>query len=182
MTTKTRPTTADYLLRMPRDGSRCELIRGVLVSMSDAGSRHGRIAGNIYAPLWAHVRANDLGIAYMETGYLLSTNPDTVRFPDGSFVNRERLEREGETDGFRRGAPDLAIEVISPTDRLAAVERKAAEWIAAGARMAVVANPRSHSVKVYTPNAPVAELGEDGVIDGGDVVPGWSVPVSGVFR
>jgi len=185
MTAKTRPMTADELLRMPRDGQRYELIRGELTRMAPANAEHGWIAVNVSDSISPYVRSRDLGRVGVETGFIIESNPDTARAPDVSFVSRERVEevmRLGRQSQFWHGAPDLAVEVISPNDRLAAVERKAEEWIAAGARMVVVANPRNRTVRVYAPDAPAIELGEDGVIEGGDVIPGWSMPVRDVFR
>ena len=128
-----------------------------------------------------HVETEDLGIAVTLTGYLLGSAPDTVRAPDASFISRERLDEVGETDGYWPGAPDLVVEVISPNDRYTEVEAKVAEWLAAGARMVIVVNPRRRSVRVHRSPTDIDDLVEGDVIEGGDVVPGWSMPVSGLF-
>ena len=176
-------TTAEELLALPDDGYRYELLRGELKRMSPAGNRHGRLAANIAASLWIHVRANGLGTVYAaETGYQLASAPDHVRAPDVSFIGRERLERTGETDGYWPGAPDLAVEVVSPGDRRAEVEEKVRDWLDAGAGMVLVVDfHRGRTVRIHRPPSHVVDLTGDDVVDGGDVVPGWRLPVSEIF-
>ena len=106
-------------------------------------------------------------------------DPDTVRSPDASFISRERLDEIGETDGYWPGAPDLAVEVISPNDRYTDVEAKVSEWLEAGTRMVIVVNPRRRSVRVHRSPTEIDDLVEGDAIEGGDVVPGWSMPISG---
>ena len=181
MTTKTKPITAEELLQMPSDGFRYELVRGELIQMSPPGLRHGRFAGHFVHNLWRHVEAEGLGAVYAETGYLIGSDPDTVRAPDASFISRERLDEVGETDGYWPGAPDLAVEVISPNDRYTDVEAKVTEWLEAGVRMVIVVNPRRRAVRVHRSQTDIDDLVEGDVIEGGDVVPDWSMPVSGLF-
>lgn len=182
MTTQTRPITADDLLRMPDDGFRYELVEGNLREMAPAGHQHGRIAINVSTPLAQHVKANNLGVVYAaETGFKLASNPDTVRAPDVAFVRRERLESVGDSEGFWPGAPDLAVEVVSPGDRYTDVEEKVFDWLDAGARLVIVANPRKRLVTVYRSLTDVVVLTEADVLDGGDVVPGFAMPVKDIF-
>ena len=181
MTTETKLVTAEELIQMPDDGYRYELVRGDLVKMAPPGLRHGRFGGHFVHSLWSHVEANDLGAVYNETGFLLASDPDTVRAPDASFISRQRLDEVGETDGYWPGAPDLVVEVISPNDRYTDVEAKVSEWLDAGTRMVIVVNPRRRSVRVHRSPTDVDDLVEGDAIDGGDVVPGWSMPVSGLF-
>ena len=181
MTTETKLITAEELLRMPDDGYRYELIRGELKRMAPPGHLHGRLALDLARHIADYVETEGLGVAYSETGYLLETNPDVVRAPDASFISRERLDEVGETDGYWPGAPDLVVEVISPNDRYTEVEAKVAEWLEAGTRMVIVVNPRRRSVRVHRSPAEIDDLVEGDTIDGGDVVHGWSMPVSGLF-
>ena len=123
MTTETKLTTADELLRMPDDGLRRQLIHGEIKTISPAGHRHGRIAQRIASSLWQHVTTNGLGEVYAaETGFKLASNPDHVRAPDAAFIRRERVVAVGEVEGFWPGAPDLAVEVVSPNDSFTDVE------------------------------------------------------------
>ena len=182
MTTQTRPITADDLLRMPDDGFRYELVEGNLREMAPAGHQHGRIAINVSTPLAQHVKANNLGVVYAaETGFKLASNPDTVRAPDVAFVRWERVESVGDSEGFWPGAPDLAVEVVSPGDRYTDVEEKVFDWLDAGARLVIVANPRKRLVTVYRSLTDVVVLTEADVLDGGDVVPGFAMPVKDIF-
>jgi Uma2 family endonuclease len=174
--------TAEDLLRMPDDGYRYELVRGELRKMAAAGHRHGRVAINVTTPLDQHVRAHNLGIVYAaETGFKLASNPDTVRAPDVAFVRRARVEAVSDIEGYWPGAPDLAVQVVSPSDIYSEVVEKILEWLDAGTRMIIVVNPRKRSVTVYRSRSEIVVLGENDVLDGGDVVPGWSMPVRDVF-
>src|SRR5436309_542072 len=107
--------TADDLLRMPDDGFRYELVQGEVRRMSPAGFHHGRLIMNIATPLDQHVRSQKLGtVCAAETGFLLTTDPDTVRAADVAFVRQERIDHVSEPEGYWPGAPDLAVEVVSP--------------------------------------------------------------------
>lgn len=182
MATATRTITADELLEMPDDGIRRELVEGELREMTPAGFQHGRIAGNIAGELRNHVRAHDLGVmATAEAAYRLSVDPDTVRSPDVSYVRRERIEELGDPTGFWPGAPDLAVEVISPTDRYSEVLEKVGDYVDAGTPLVVVVDPPARSVTVYRSRTDLIVLTEDDVLEGGDVVPGWKLPVREIF-
>jgi Uma2 family endonuclease len=177
-----RQVTADELLHMPDDGFRYELVRGELRRMTPAGSQHGRIAVRITWRLAQHVEANDLGTVYAaETGFRLSTNPDTVRAPDVAFVSRDRVEAVGDVEGFWPEAPQLAVEVISPGDSYADVEEKVFDWLDAGTKMVVVVNPRQSSATVYRSPTDITALGEADVLEGGVIVPGFELVVQEIF-
>jgi Uma2 family endonuclease len=92
------------------------------------------------------------------------------------------VEEVGEIEGYWPGAPDLAVEVVSPNDRFAEVEEKVADWLAAGTCMVLVVNPRARTVMVRTSEREARILSEAEVLDGGEVVPGWTLPVADVFR
>lgn len=174
--------TAEDLIQMPDDGYRYELIRGELRRMAPAGSQHGQIASRIGWRLAQYVEENDLGITYAaETGFILSTDPDTVRAPDASFVSRVRTEAIGDTEGFFPGPPDLAIEIISPGDTYSEVESKALDWLAAGTHMVIVLDPKKKTATVYRGLNDIAILTEDQTLDGGAVVPGWTVSLRELF-
>ena len=102
MTTRTRPVTAEELLRMPDDGFRYELVRGELRKMPPAGMNTDTSQGRyLVGELKSHVKANGLGRVYAtETGFEIHSNPDTVRAPDVAFVSRERLEEVGPVEGY----------------------------------------------------------------------------------
>jgi Uma2 family endonuclease len=182
MATQLRTITADELLAMPDDGIRRELVEGELREMTPAGWQHGRIAGNIAGELRTYVREHRLGVmTTAEATYRLATDPDTVRAPDVAFVSRERVEQAGDPVGFWPGAPDLAVEVVSPHDRYSDVREKVNEYLDAGTRMVIVVDPPSHAVTVHRTRTARLDLTEDDVLDGEDVVPGWKLPVRDIF-
>jgi len=174
--------TADELLRMPDDGFRYELVRGDLRKMPPAGYEHGKRAIRFGWKLIQYVEAHNLGdVCGAETGFKLASNPDHVLAPDVAFVRRERAEAAGNVQGYWPGAPDLAVEVISPGDTYAEVEEKVFDWLEAGTRMVIVLNPRRRSVTVYRSPTDIVVLSENDTLDGGDVVPGWKIPVKELF-
>ena len=180
-TTKTQLMTAEELLNMPKDGYRYELVRGALKKMVPAGRTHGKRGNRLNYSLSAHVYENNLGEVYLaETGFHLEADPDHVLAPDIAFVTREREDAFPEEAGFFPGPPDLAVEVISPSDRYADVDEKVAEWLNAGTRMVIVVNPRNRTVRVHT-HGSVVTFTESDTLDGGDVVPGWRLPVADIF-
>ena len=175
----TKLMTADELLAMADDGSRkYELVNGELIEMSPGTMWHGIVADRIAASLSNHVAKHRLGwTPSSDTGYVLTRDPDTVRQPDASFIARERAKS---LDAFGQVAPDLAVEVISPTDRYTEVDAKVRQYIAAGSRMVIVVNPRNNTATVTTPRGGTL-LTIDDTIDGADVVPGWSLPMRELF-
>ncbi len=179
--TKHRITTAEELFSMPDDGYRYELVRGELRKMAPSGSEHGDISADIHGSLHPYVRANNLGRTRIaEPGFILERDPDSVRAPDIAFVRQERIEAIGKTTRFWPEAPDLAIEVISPNDRHSEVNEKVADYLAAGTRMVVVVNPRNRTVNVHTPDGAITlKMGD--TLDGGNVVPGWQMPLTNIF-
>ena len=183
MVTTTRPMTAEDLLNMPDDGFRYELVRGELRKMSPAGHVHGEYAASILISLGTHVKANRLGRVYAaETGFRLESNPDHVRAPDAAFVRRERADAVGDAPGYFPGAPDLVIEVVSPSDSYTEVDEKVADWLNAGAQAVVVVNPRGRVVRVHRSLTVVVVLTESDTLDVSDIVQGWQMPVREIFE
>jgi Uma2 family endonuclease len=178
-----RITTADELFRMPDDSQRHELVRGELRTRMPAGWEHGSIGVRLARALGNHVESANLGETFnADTGFALTSNPDTVRAPDVAFVRRERMEAGGiPRKGFWQGPPDLAAEVVSPSDSVRMVQEKVGEWLAAGTRMVLVLDPDARTVTVHRSRHRVRTLGADDVIDGEDVVPGWQCRVRTLF-
>ena len=178
----TKPMTADELLAMPDDGYRYELVEGELRRMSPAGDEHGQVGMELAIPLGSHVKKNKLGKLYLaETGFLIRTNPDTVRAPDIAFVRMERIKQTPGIKGYRVGAPDLAVEVVSPGDTVNEVEDKIAEWLEGGARMVWVVSPKLHTVTVYRSLTDIVTLTAKDKLDGAEVVPGFQMNVAEIF-
>ncbi len=180
--TLTKPMTADELLVMPDDGWRYELVKGELIRMAPAGFDHGVVAMNIGAALHNYVKRRNLGAVYAaETGFILTRDPDTVRAPDAAFNRKDKVESVGRGRGYWEGAPDLAVEVISPGDTVNEVEEKVAEWLEAGTAVVWVVSPKLHTVTVYRSLTDIVTLTEKDNLDGGDVVPGFQIQVSEIF-
>ena len=177
-----RRMTAAELRCLPDDGLRHELVAGELRTMAPSGGEHGWVTSDIHVSLATYVLAQGLGRVFAaETGFLLASNPDTVRAPDVAFVRRERVRAVGRQPGYWPGAPDLAIEVVSPSDRPREVAEKVATWLRHGTQMVIEVDPRRHTVAVHRPGQPVRVLSEADILDGEDVVAGWSLPVRGLF-
>jgi Uma2 family endonuclease len=182
MTTTTQLMTAEELLKLPRGRFRYELIKGELITMSPAGSEHGAIVVNLTVLLAQHVKANKLGIVFgAETGFKIAENPDTVRAPDVAFISRERIPESGIPKEYWRGAPDLAVEVLSPGDAARKVEEKVNEWLSAGAKLVWTVNPKHKSITVHRATVEALTLSEDDELSGEDVVPGFRCRVSEIF-
>lgn len=176
------PVTADDLLALPDDGLLHELVDGEVWMTPPPGEEHGILAAEILLSLGGHVRSRGLGRVYAaETGFRISEDPDTVLAPDVAFVRQERIDAAAVGKGYRTGAPDLVVEVASPRDTFATVEAKVTRWLSAGCRMVVVVNPERRAATVYRSRDDIVLLTEGDVLDGGDVVPGWTLPLREIF-
>jgi Uma2 family endonuclease len=181
MATTVTAMTAQQLLETAGLG-RCELIQGELVHMAPAGFEHGRIEFRLAARMERFAEENALGVVVGgEAGFLIETDPDTVRAPDIAFVRAERVPTEPHP-GFFAGAPDLAVEVVSPGDRASEVLAKVRDWLRAGCRLVWVADPATRTVCVYRPGgrSNLLSVGED--LSGEDVLPGFRLPIAEAFR
>lgn len=182
MSATTKLMTAEELLQMPSDNFRYELVEGELRQMSPAGGKHGKIAMELGRILSNYVKANKLGDVFAaETGFKLREKPDTVRAADVSFLRKERVDEIGDAEGFVPGAPDLAVEVISPNDTATEVEEKVAEWLQYGTQLVWIVNPKRRTVTVYQAPNHITRLSEADALDGGDAVPGFSCAVADIF-
>ena len=114
-------------------------------------------------------------------GFLIATDPDTVRAPNVAFLRQERLEPTGIPKGYYPGAPDLAVEVIAPDELYLDVDDTIAEWLEYGTQVVFVVNPRRKVVAVHRPGQPVGILGIEDCLTAEDVVPGWSFAVRDLF-
>jgi Uma2 family endonuclease len=156
MTVASKPITAEELFEMG-DVGRCELINGEILPMAPAGAEHGSMVIAISVPLALHVRAHRLGRVYgAETGFLIARQPDTVRAPDVAFVAGDRVPEQPRR-GYFDGPPDLAVEVISPSDTMSEVKAKVEQWLAAGTVSVWVIDPPNRLVEVYRKGQPVLQ-------------------------
>jgi len=182
MSTLTRVVTADELLQMPRGKVRHELVRGELLTKSPAGSEHGAVIGALFLVVAEFVKRQQLGLVFgAETGFLIQRDPDTVRAPDIAFVRKARIPGSGIPVGFWPGAPDLAIEVVSPGDTVREVDEKVADWLVAGSLAVWVVNPRWKTVTVYAAGGTIETLTPAESLDGGTILPGLRCAVAEIF-
>lgn len=175
--------TAEQLYRLPNDGLRHELLRGTLVSEPLPCGLHGRTVSRFAKLLTNYVDPRRLGVVYSgDTGFLLARQPDTVRGPDVAFLSAERQRTIENELHYIPGAPDLAIEVLSPNDRMKEVLGKVSDYLAAGCRVVWVADPIREEVQVFrSPFTPRVLAGDD-VLGGEDVLPGFSVRIAEIFE
>lgn len=172
--------TVDELDQMDLGDGRYELIDGELVEMSPAGWDHGKIGARAIARLWTYADQLKLGeVVNADTGFALA--PREVRCADVAFVSAARLVGLPEPTKILRIAPDLVVEIVSPTDRPGAIDQKIAEWLAAGVRLLWLFQPKTRSITVYAPGQPPQMLGPDRYLAGGEVLPGFRVRVSDFF-
>ena len=180
------PTTAEELLEWP-DEDPGEIVDGVFDPTypdgvaTGAGGPHGAVTLEIGRLLGNHVKRHRLGrIFAAETATRLRRNPDLVRCPDGMFVSYARLPGRI-PPGVLEGPPDLAVEVLSPTNRPAKVARKVADYLAHGVALVWEVDPEARTVVVHRPGAPPHVRRGSDVLDGGDVLPGLRVLTAELF-
>lgn len=182
METLTQPTwTDEALMALPDTGQKVELIDGDLV-MTPAGGRHGNLAMFLGGQLELFARKGKLGrVLDSSTGFRMRGG--NLRSPDVSFVGRERLRGLKQLPlGFMEGAPELAVEVLSPTDTLAGLHQRLVEYFESGTRLAWVVNPLEETVLVYRSAAhPEALLRAPDHLDGEDLLPGFELPLTELF-
>lgn len=179
---QTHLVTAEELARMPDDGYQYELVEGRLIKMPLPKLRHGIVGSRLGVPLWNFVDAAGLGVVFTgDVGFKLTSNPDTVRAPDVAFLRRERIPITGLPDGYWAGAPDLAVEVLSPDDRRSELVRKAHQYLRHGARLVWLVDPKKQTLTVFRPDGESTALTINDQIDGEDVVPGFRLPLAKLF-
>ncbi len=174
--------TAEQFVEMTFDAP-VELVRGEIIEMARPGLRHGTVCSNVHHPVKSWSRSTNLGIvATNDTGVVTERNPDTVRGPDLLYISRERLPGGVVTSGILEIAPDLAIEVLSPSDVWKDVLEKISEYFAAGGRAVWVVDPEDKTVHVFRPDAKPRKLSGVDVLESRDVLPGFSCQVAQFFE
>lgn len=174
--------TAEELLTLPDDGHSYELVKGELRMMTPAGFEHARIAGRIAVLVGQYANQHELGVILTaEPGFTLTRNPDTVRAPDVAFVRTESIPLESEQKRFAELAPDLVVEVISPSDRMTDLRAKIEEYLDAGVKLIWVVDPGTKSVTEYRPDVAPANFASNDELAGREVLPGFRCKVSEFF-
>lgn len=178
-----RQYSAEQLLEISRDDThRYELLRGELVTMSPAGSQHGDLAMGLGARMRIFAEDHALGTVYAaETGFRIESNPDTVLAPDVGFVRADRLPEGRLPIGYFPGAPDLVVEVVSPSDGASYIYAKIIKWLDHGAQLVWVVEPGTQAVLVYRADGSVSLLKVGDALDGEKVLPGFTYSLARLF-
>jgi Uma2 family endonuclease len=174
--------SAEELAGMEIPGRSTELIRGRLVVREPPSTRHGSIAGRLAYLLGDHVFRNKLGVVCgQDTGFMIESDPDTVRAPDVAYLSQRNADQIRPT-GYAPVAPDLVVEIVSPGDRPGELLAKVGQWLGAGSRLVWVIDPsRVHAV-VYRPNGDMVIVGADDHLDGEDVLPGFRCAIVDILE
>ena len=173
--------TAEELWRMGSRGENYELVRGELIEMTPPGGIHGSTAVNLGSLLLSFIKARNLGVVMVETGYRLASNPDTVRGPDISFLSATKIPSNGLPDGYIDGPPDLAVEIVSPGDTASEIQDKVQDYLAYGTPMVWVVYPQQRLVIVHDPDGTARTLRETDTLSGEAIIPGFSCQVAEIF-
>ena len=174
----TRLYTVEDLEQSPPDGE-WELIDGELVPVSPASLRSATTTQRIGRFIGNYVEDHDLGlVTSAEGGFVIFPDRQTLLAPDVGFIRKHRVPPEEEHDRFPRLAPDLAVEVLSPSDRMASALGKVSMYLAAGVALVWLVDPVKRTIIVFAGDDNPVTLGEEETIDGGNVVPGFRIRVA----
>jgi Uma2 family endonuclease len=179
---QSRYITAAEFLGHPAASGPSELVRGEVRPMTAAGAAHGIIAGTVFAALNAFVETHSSGVCFPDnTGFSLPGLGDTVRSPDVSFVSAAKLPAGGIGAGWVAAAPDLVVEVLSPTETASELEAKLRDYFVSGTQMAWIVDPVSRIVSVRSAADGERFLSAEQMLDGGSVLPGFALPIARLF-
>ncbi|MBA3416881.1 MAG: Uma2 family endonuclease [Chloroflexia bacterium] len=181
MATTTRLLTAADVWALPED-ERGELVQGELRPMPPVDLDHVDLVGTLIEHLRRWTRVHAPGVVGPEGGFLLEGNPDTLLSPDIAYIREERLPPKGSRQGFARMAPDLVVEVLSPSNTAREMETKVRLYLDAGVRLVWVFDQGRRVVVVHPQGHPPRELHAGDTLDGGDVLPGFALPLAELFN
>ena len=178
----TKLMTSEDLWEIDDDFNQYELIGGELHIVPPAGGDHGVVGGEFGRRIANHVHEHRLGRYYQgETGFILARDPDTNLAPDIAFVHRDRVIHGSDHRGFLEQAPDLVVEIVSPSQSLSRAQAKMQIYMEAGVRTGLLVHPYRRTITVYRPGRDPVVLGPDDIFDGDDVLPGFRLKVSDLF-
>lgn len=177
-----QPTlSVEEFAKLPEeDGYRIELVRGMMVREPQPGGRHGRLVTRILRSLDAHTRQTGAGEVLTHMGFRLPTTPPSVRGPDVAFLRAERVPDEMPV-GFWEGAPDLAVEVLSPSNRWSQIEEKVADYLDSGAAAVWVVDGAKQRVHAYHSADSALVLSGDDVLEDTELLPGFRLAMGELF-
>ena len=170
-----------FALPHPADGSKQELVRGEVVTMPGPGFEPGEVQGNVYFAIKTFLKANPVGRVAVESGTVTERDPDTVRGPDVSYYSAARLPLGQRVQKYHTEAPDLCVEVVSPSNSPRKLKDKAKEYLFAGVRAVWIVDPEERTVTIITEPLQSRTLEVGATLDGGDALPGFACPVAELF-
>jgi Uma2 family endonuclease len=177
----TKPMTVEEFAALPDDGWRYELIEGVLHRRPAKGIEQGMTAAALAVALREFVRPRRLGLVGFGIGFILEREPPTLLVPDLAFARKSRLPPLDEWANFPEMPPDLAVEVVSQNDEPADVAVKVTLYLVHGVPLVWVVYPRPPRVVVHQPGREARTLGLADTLDGGEILPGFRLPMAGIF-
>jgi Uma2 family endonuclease len=182
-TVGTKLLTAEefFLLPEPKDGSKQELVRGEVVVMPSPGFEHGEIQGNVYFQIKSFLQQSRIGRVVVESGTISERKPDTVRGPDVSYYSKEQLSLDKRVVGYHEQPPDICVEVLSPSNSKRELRAKIKEYFFVGVKMVWVVEPEDRSITILLAPDEGRTLYDNALIEGGDVLPGFSCKVADFF-
>jgi Uma2 family endonuclease len=137
------------------------------------------VSSKLTARLAAHVGTSGVGHLCTPGTSFTTGTPDTVRTPDIAFLRRDRLPESDSPPAVLM--PDLVVDILSPGDRPLAIQARAGEWLAAGTSLVWVVDPRRRTVHVYRADGTEEFIGSGGLLDGEEMLPGFSCPLSDIL-
>jgi Uma2 family endonuclease len=174
--------TVEELEAIDLPGKSTELVRGRLVVREPPSTYHGKIAAKLGYLLGDYVYPHDLGVLFgQDTGFKIESNPDTVRAPDAAFLSKERAAHITRR-GYAALAPNLTAEILSPDDRPGEVLTKVGDWLRAGVQIVWVIDPERAEAHIHRADGSLSVVHIDGALDGEDVLPGFSCPLSQILE
>lgn len=179
-TTAAPALTLEEFSLLPRDGQRHEMNEGKLVTMPPVKSLHTLVAHAILKALLQFLTERPHAQALFEAGYVLSYSPLTIRQPDLSVLSESRI-RDTPPDNYFEGSPELAIEVVSPSDSAEDLELKAGQYLQYGGKEVWIVFPKTKTVHIYRAASNAQILSEFDTLDS-TALPGFSIKVADLFR
>lgn len=174
--------TAEEFAQLPYDGKKYDLVEGVLIEVCRPNIAHGKLQAEFAYLLKSYVKSHLIGDVVTETGHILARNPDTVRGPDVAFMSKSRLGHDDQS-GFYSKGPDLTVEIVSPSDLASELNAKIRQYFRAGTRLVWLVYPVTQEVHVYDgSHTNVKILDNTNVLDGSDVLPGFTLQLSELFQ
>lgn len=172
-----RLSVAQFAELPEEEGFRLELVRGSVVREPAPGLRHSRVALAFLDILREFGERAGLGLVFFDTGFVVNPTEPTVRVPDVAFVSSERLPQGALTDELGEGAPDVVVEVVSPSNSASALQRKALDYLDGGARLVWAADPEAGTVTVYQSRSKIQILEGADLLTAEGVIPGLEARV-----